>query len=138
MKEDKHMSWSWKKSLLTLGTGMLALAPMASARPLYRSGYGFGYGYGGGFYPYYWGGPAYYGAFPLTNTGEVKIVTQAKDALIYVDGGYAGLSGKLKKFPLRPGNHDIQLRDPSGKTFYQGRVQVIIGKTTEIHAGPTS
>ena len=130
------MSWSWKKSLLTLAAGMFALAPMASARPFYRFGYG--YGYGGGFYPYYWGGPAYYESFPLYRTGDVKIVTQAKDALVYVDGGYAGLTGKLKKFPLRPGNHDIQLRDPSGKTFYQERVQVIVGKTTEIHAGPVS
>jgi hypothetical protein len=130
------MSWSWKKSLLTLAAGMLALAPMASARPFYR--FGFGYGYGPGFYPYYWGGPAYYGAFPLARTGDVKIVTQAKDALIYVDGGYAGLTGKLKKFPLRPGNHDIQLRDPSGKTFYRERVQVIMGKTTEIHVAPAS
>ena len=46
------MSWSWKKSLLTLATGMLALAPVASARPFYRFGYGYGYG---GYYPYYWG-----------------------------------------------------------------------------------
>jgi hypothetical protein len=127
------MSWSWKKSLFTLATGALTLTPVASARPFY----GFGYGFGGGYYPY-WGGPGYYGAFPLVRTGDVKIVTPVKDEMIYVDGGYAGLTGKLKKFPLRPGNHDIQLRDASGKTLYQERVQVIMGKTTEIHVKPVS
>jgi hypothetical protein len=64
--------------------------------------------------------------------GEVKIDTPAKDALVYVDGGYAGLSGKLRHFHLTPGTHDIELRDPSGKAFFQEHVQVIAGKTIDI------
>jgi hypothetical protein len=111
------------------------VAPMASAqrrgRVVFRGGVGF---YGPGFYrPYwgYWGGPyGYYYGGPAT--GEVKIETPAKDALVYVDGGYAGLSGKLRHFNLAPGTHDIELRDPSGKAFFQERIQVIPGKTIDI------
>jgi hypothetical protein len=103
---------------------LLMLAPMASAqhrgRIIVRGGFGF---YGPGFYGPYGGGPA---------TGEIKIDTPAKDALVYVDGGYAGLSGKLRHFNLAPGAHDIELRDPSGKVFFQEHVQVITGKTIDI------
>jgi hypothetical protein len=115
---------------------LLMLAPMASAqrgRVIVRGGFGF---YGPGFYgPYwggYWGGPYgyYYGGGPAM--GEVKIDTPAKDALVYVDGGYAGLSGKLRHFNLSPGAHDIELRDPSGKPFFQEHVQVLRGKTIDV------
>jgi PEGA domain len=68
-------------------------------------------------------------------TGEVKITTERKDARIYVDGGFAGRADKLKKFPLQTGNHNLELRDSDGRTFYQERVQVIAGKTTRIHVG---
>jgi len=124
--------------------GFLTIAPVtASAAPggrvvivgggFYGRGwYGPGWGwYGPGWYgPWGWGPGYYYGP----NAGKVKIVTPDKTALVYVDGGYAGPVAKLKKFPLRPGNHEIALRDPSGHTFYQERIQVIPGKTTEIHA----
>ena len=103
----------------------------------FRGGFGFydpgffGFGYG----PYwggYWGDPYgyYYGGGPAA--GEIKIDTPAKDALVYVDGGYAGLSGKLRHFKLAPGGHDIELRDPSGKPFLQEHVNVIRGKTIDI------
>ncbi len=124
--------------------GLLSLAPArVSAAPIQRvvvvggGYYGF-YGprwwYGPGWYYPGWYGPRWgppYAAFP--RTGTVKIVTHDKNASVYVDGGYAGLTAKLKKFPLRPGNHDIELRDSRGHTFYQERVQVITGRTTEIH-----
>lgn len=115
---------------------ILMLAPMASAqrrgRVFIRSGFGF---YGPGFYGPYWGGYyggpyRYYGGGP--NTGEVKIDTPAKDVLVYVDGGYAGLSGKLRHFNLSAGAHDIELRDPSGKAFFQEHVQVLRGKTIDV------
>jgi hypothetical protein len=127
------MSLSWKKSLLTLALGLFILAPMASARGfVVARPY---YGYGGWYEPYWGWGPSYYSGYPYVRSGEVKIVTPAKDAIIYVDGGYAGVTGKLKKFTLTPGNHNIELRDPSGKTYYQQRVHVILGKTVEIHPG---
>jgi hypothetical protein len=95
-------------------------------------GYGPGYGYawygpGQGFY-----GPRYYGPAP----GKVKIVTNIKGNSIYVDGGLAGYTGKLKKFDLRPGPHQIEVRDTSGHAFYAERVDVLMGKTVDIHPDP--
>jgi hypothetical protein len=92
--------------------------------------YGFGPWYGG--YGWYnpWSGRAYAVA---PATGEVKIVTHMKDALVYVDGGYAGLAGKLKHFDLSPGSHNVELRDSAGTTIFKEHIQVIRDKTTEIH-----
>lgn len=133
-------------ALLTLA-GLVAFSPAsASAAPggrvvvvgggFYGRGwYGPGWGwygpgwYGGWWGPYGWGPGYYYGP----NAGKVKIVTRNKNASVYIDGGYAGPVAKLKKFSIRPGNHEIALRDASGHTFYQEKVQVIPGKTTEIH-----
>jgi hypothetical protein len=137
--------------------GLLALAPAASAQ---RFGGGFrggGFGARGGFgfaprvyvgagwynpwgyapYGYgYWSGP-YYGAYGYEyqshpKNGDVKIDTKAKDALVYVDGGYAGKSKDLRKFPLSPGNHTIELRDPSGNVYHSEQINVISGKTIDI------
>ena len=118
---------------------LLMLAPMASAqrggggfRGGFRGGFGF---YGPGFYGPYWGGywgPYGYYGYGGPAMGEVKIDTPAKDALVYVDGGYAGLSGKLRHFNLTAGTHDIELRDPSGHAFFQEHVQVLRGKTIDV------
>ena len=83
-------------------------------------------------YDPFWG-PAYVPYAPAAYTGDVKIVTKRKGASIYVDDGFAGVTGKLKKFPLSPGNHDIALRDSDNRTFYHKRIHVIAGKTVEIH-----
>ena len=91
------------------------------------------YGWGPGWYGWYdpWWGPAY--VVPSRPVGEVKLVTHMKDALVYVDGGYAGTAGKLKHFDLSPGNHNIELRDTTGQSLFHQQVQVIRDKTTEIH-----
>jgi hypothetical protein len=121
---------------------LVAMAQPASAqrfiyrRPVivapYSPYYGYGwYGpswYGPGWYPY---GRAYV-LPPRPATGEVKIVTKIKGDSIYVDGGFAGVTGKLKHFDLSPGNHDIEVRDPGGRTIFQERVQVIRDRTIEI------
>ena len=97
--------------------------------------YGPGWGwYGPGWYGPWgwgWGYPYAYEAIPAS--GQVRLVDVAKDALVYVDGGYAGKAGNLKKFTLRPGNHNIELRDPSGHAFHQEKIHVIAGKRLEIH-----
>lgn len=80
-------------------------------------------------YPY---PPAYY---RQPNVGYVKIDTHVKDARIYVDGGFAGLTGKVKKVPLRPGSHTFVFKDSDGRPFYQERVAVFLGKTTKIRVG---
>jgi hypothetical protein len=128
------------KALLVVCLALLTFAPTAAARGrgvviagggFYSPYYGW---YGPGWYsPWGFGGPYAYGYYPTANSGNVKIKTELKDASVFVDGGYAGQSGKLKKFALRPGTHDIALRDPSGHTFYQERINVLKGKTLEIH-----
>ena len=97
------------------------------------------YGGGWGFYDPWWGfgldpwtEPTYY---PTARTGDVKIIADHKGEPIYVDGGYVGVTGKVKKFPLKPGNHTINIRDSQGQMVYQETVHVIAGKTMDIHAG---
>jgi PEGA domain len=129
-----------RKGLLamTVGGAMalgLAFVPEASAqrvvvvRPFvgYRAYYGpaWGWGYGYGYYPR----PAY---VVSATTGDVKIKTKAKEDTIYVDGGYIGTTHDMKKFSLRAGNHDIEVRDPEGRSLFHQKVQVLIGKTVEI------
>jgi len=81
-------------------------------------------------YPY-----AYSPDYMSANFGYVKIKTDSKDASVYIDGGFADKVEKAKKFALRPGNHDIELRDSEGRTLYKERVAVTVGKTTELRAG---
>ena len=69
------------------------------------------------------------------NFGFVKIKTDRKDSSVFVDRGFADKITKAKKYALRPGNHDIELRDSDDGTIYKERVAVTIGKTTELHAG---
>ena len=100
--------------------------------------YGPGWGWGwGGYYPYYWDGDPYYGygygyGYSAPPYGDVKITGAGKDAMVYVDGGYAGRVAQLKKFRLPTGSHNIELRDPSGHVFHQEKIQVLPGKTLEI------
>jgi hypothetical protein len=115
--------------------GLILLVPAASAqrgRVFIGAGFGPGYGWYG---PYsYWGPYGYYGpAYGPSSPGQVKLVTQNKDAQVYVDGGFAGTAGKLKKFWLAPGQHDIELRDASGNVLHQEHVTVIPGKTVDIN-----
>lgn len=129
---------NWKLSTGLAALGLLALGtivPAASARPpvvVFHGGF-----YGGGFWgpgPYYYGyGPAFaYGYYTAPNAGKIKIDTKLKDAIVYVDGGYAGSVRQLGTFPLRTGTHNIELRAPDGHSFFQQTVNVIPGKTTKL------
>ena len=86
----------------------------------------------GPFYPYY-GYYPYPPSYMAANYGEVEFKTHLKNADVYIDGGYAARIKETKKFALRPGNHDIELRDSDGQTFYQERVAVMVGQTTKLH-----
>jgi hypothetical protein len=81
-------------------------------------------------YPY-----AYAPDYMAQNFGYVKIKTDHKDASVYVDGGFADKIEKAKKYALRPGTHNIELRDSDGRTIYREQVAVIVGKTTQLKAG---
>ena len=76
-------------------------------------------------YPY----PPYYMA---ANYGEVKIDPNHRFAEVYIDGGYAGTIKKSKKFALRPGTHEIDLKNSDGVTFYHQRVAVLVGQSTKL------
>jgi hypothetical protein len=81
-------------------------------------------------YPY-----AYEPDYMAANFGYVKIKTDHKDASVYVDGGFADRIEKAKKFALRPGTHDIELRDSDGRSWFREKVAVLVGKTTELKVG---
>jgi hypothetical protein len=127
------MTRFWKYSAAML----LALAifvPVASAHPgfVYRGYFG-GPFYGPAYYGWY--GPGYYapyGVEAVPNAGKVKFDTKMKDAGVYVDGGYAGTVKQLGTFTLRPGTHNIELRDPSGQMIFQEKIDVLAGKTTKL------
>ena len=126
------------------------VVPAASARPMggfhggfgggfhgpvfVGPGWGWGLGWGPGWYGPGWYGP--YGAYyvePGPNAGRLKFDTKAKDAMVYVDGGYAGTVGQLKTFNLKAGEHDVELRDPSGHSYYQEHVNILPGKTLTLN-----
>lgn len=85
------------------------------------------------FFPYYAYPYPYPGYYMYRNYGEVKIETHHKYSDVYIDGGYAATIKKSKKFALRPGAHDIELRNSDGTTFYSRRVTVLVGETTKLH-----
>jgi hypothetical protein len=125
-----------KLSMIAL-LAVVCIAPVASAHQrVFVGGYfGPAYYYGPTWYGPYWGGPYGYERGPVT--GGVKFETKMKDAAVYVDGGYAGTVEKLKTFQLKPGSHDIELRNHEGHSFYQERIEVIAGKTLKLVPQPS-
>lgn len=79
-------------------------------------------------YPY-----AYPPDYMSQNFGYVKLDTHVKDASVFVDGGFADKVNKAKKFALRPGTHNIELRDSDGREIFHERIAVLVGKTTTLH-----
>lgn len=113
---------------------MLILTMTAAARGRYRGGFFYGPAYPGwGWYsPFYYG--SYYGPYygrMYQNSGEVKLDTEVKDADVLINGAYAGTTGKLKSFRLRPNTYDLEIRAP-GRTRYAERIHVLAGKTLRI------
>ena len=83
------------------------------------------------FFPYAY--PYAYGPYYVArNYGYIKLNMHGQEAAVYIDGGYAMKTHKTKKLALRPGNHDIELRDSSGHRFFQERVAVMVGETTKV------
>jgi hypothetical protein len=141
MASDGRRAGAMKRLLKYSAIALLAFVtfvPAASARGFYGGGFrggfyggGFGWGFYPGFYGYYgpWYGPGYY-----SYAGEVEIQSKHKGDQIFVDGGFAGRTGELKKFYLQPGNHEIELRNANGQTFYQEKINVIAGKKVKIQS----
>ena len=135
------------KTLLIALAGILTIAPMATAkqrlepaqvivvRPHYRRVPAYS-NYRPQYYTYY--DPRYYTEVPATRLypdsrmGEVEIKTHFKDAMVYIDGGFAGDLHKLDEFKLPAGTHDVELRSSSGLTLYHQVINVLPGKTTKL------
>ena len=89
------------------------------------------YSYGNG--PFY--GPYPYGPYyGVPNAGQVKLETKVKDAQVFVDGAYAGTSGKLKTMWMRPGTYTIELRAPGHPQFAE-KIYVVAGNTVHVEPG---
>jgi hypothetical protein len=133
-KKAAAMTRFLKYSAIAL-LAFLTFVPAASAQRGYFGGGYMGGGFGPGFYPggYYGYGP-YYGSryYPVSPVGEVQISTKQKGNQIFVDGGFAGRTGQLKKFPLRTGTHSIEFRDAKGQSYYKEQINVIAGKKLKI------
>jgi hypothetical protein len=70
----------------------------------------------------------------VPNAGQVKLETKVKDAQVFVDGAYAGTSGKLKTMWMRPGNYTIEMRAP-GQPQFAEKIYVVAGKTVHVEPG---
>src|SRR5215471_7496252 len=120
-----------KRLLLICVTGLLMAAPlMANPRHIVVVRPAFGWGW----YEPYWGPYGYgypYGYYPAPATGEVKFDTKEKETQVFIDGAYAGTTGKLKKIDLAPGSYNIELRVPNEPSHAE-KVYVIAGKTVHI------
>ena len=126
------------KKMLLIASAALMLLPLtvaARGRVSVFVGSGFapmgwyGYGYGPFYGPYPYG--PYYG---VPNAGQVKLETKVKDAQVFVDGAYAGTSGKLKTMWMRPGTYTIELRAPGHPQFAE-KIYVVAGKTVHVEPG---
>jgi hypothetical protein len=122
-----------KKTLMSLAVAAMALAPMtASAGVRFGIAVGGPVVYGPAFYSPFWAGywgPGPYYAYP--NSGEVKLDTKVKDAQVFINGAYAGLTKDNKTMHLRPGNYNIEIRE-GGATPFAQQIYVAAGKTIRL------
>ncbi len=70
----------------------------------------------------------------MPNAGQVKLDTHVKDAQVFVDGAYAGTSGKLKTMWMRTGTYTIEMRAP-GQAQFAEKIYVVAGKTVHVEPG---
>jgi len=79
----------------------------------------------------------YYRGFSrVDGMGEVKLLTAEKNAEVFLDGAYAGLSEDLKSIWLDPGAYSLELKS-TGKQVFKKRIYVLSGKTVKIEVALT-
>jgi len=124
-----------KKGLLIMAAAAMMLAPVSASAARVFIG-------GGGFYAPYWGpywGPygyatPYYGEVYYPNAGQVKLDTKVKDAMVYINGAYAGTTHDNKTMHLHAGSYKIEIKQ-AGVTKYSDQVMVAAGNTIHINPG---
>lgn len=76
-----------------------------------------------------WAHPGFWNGFAYgPGTGEVKLNSAPKEAMVYLDGAFAGTADKLKNIWLEPGAYNLELRDDQGRSW-EKRIYVLTGKT---------
>jgi hypothetical protein len=110
-----------KKGLLILTAAFMMMAPMSASAAIR-------YGVGGYWGPYW--GPAYYG-YGYPAAGQVKLDTKVKNAEVFIDGAFAGMTQQTKSMHLRPGNYNIEIRE-LGQTKFVEQVYVVAGRTLHL------
>ncbi|HYO81650.1 MAG TPA: hypothetical protein VES20_09630 [Bryobacteraceae bacterium] len=100
----------------------------------------YGPGYGGAWGPAWWhpmwyGGwahPGFWNGFAQgAGMGEVKLDQGPKDALVYLDGAFAGPVRKLKSMWLQPGVYELEVRNDGGE-LWSKKIYVLSGKTLQL------
>jgi hypothetical protein len=79
--------------------------------------------YNGRAHPGFWNGFA-----QGPGSGEIKLNDAPKEAMVYLDGAFAGNVAKLKNIWLEPGAYNLEIRDDRGRSW-EKRVYVLTGKT---------
>jgi hypothetical protein len=105
-----------KKGLFALAVAVMTLAPISASA--------------------YWGpywGPAYYRGYyyGYPAAGHIKLDTKVKNAEVFINGAFAGMTQQSKSLYLRPGNYNIEIRE-LGQTKFAEQVYVIAGKTLHL------
>jgi hypothetical protein len=76
-----------------------------------------------------WAHPGFWNGYAQgPGTGEVKLTDAPKEAMVYLDGAFAGPVAKLKNIWLEPGAYNLEVRDEQGRTW-EKRIYVLTGKT---------
>jgi len=132
----KRMRWISRAFAVATMGALLLTAPTASAqrhvvivRPAPFWGPTWYWGWGPYYNPY-----GYPHDYVAEHFGYVKVDThhQDQDASVFIDDGFAAKAKDGKKFALRPGNHEIELRDNTGHSLFKENVAVFVGKTTKV------
>jgi hypothetical protein len=121
-----------------LALGICLVMPLAgSAHGRFHGGFAAvpAFGYWGWHDPFFYEPFGLYGVYPpvVSNTGEVQLKTNVKDADVFINGAYAGKAGKLKSMWLRADVYALEIRAP-GRAPYTQRIYVVPGKTIKIQA----
>ncbi|HEV2991096.1 MAG TPA: PEGA domain-containing protein [Candidatus Angelobacter sp.] len=139
--DEHHHRFHVRLGTIGVGAGYTRFSGPFFYNPFLFGFYPYSFGYSPFFYdpffysPFY--SPGYYGGFSYSNgKGEVKLSGAPKTAEVYLNGGYAGVAGKLKSIWLEPGAYDLSVSSSGSGTFHQ-RIYVLSGKSLKIAVKPS-
>jgi hypothetical protein len=136
--DEHHRRFHVRLGTISVGAGYTRFSGPFFYNPFLFGFYPYSFGYSPFFYdpffysPFY--SPGYYGGFSYSNgKGEVKLSGASKTAEVYLNGGYAGVAGKLKSMWLEPGAYDLSVSNSgSGSGTFHQRIYVLSGKSLKI------